>query len=205
MMNATSIITPERFAGGMTMQQYVDGMTRNKELFEERYETFRLDEAYAAELRELALPLKVLVLLEDWCGDVLRYVPAFARIAEAAGTWEVRLLCRDENLDLADVWLKHGQFRSIPVIVFFDEQMNELGYFIEKPATVYTEDRAAREEFASLHPDLEDASLPSAEMSADTYNLYIEFMRDYRASRAARWQSIFAQEIMDKVRSFAGR
>lgn len=202
-MNATSAISPERFAEGMTVQQYIDGMTRNRELFEERYESFELDKDYAVELRELGLTLNVLILLEDWCGDVLRYVPAFARIAEAAGTWKVRLFCRDENLDLADVWRKQGQFRAIPVIVFFDEKMNELGCFIEKPASVYGEDRAAREEFASRYPDLPDASLPSAEMSADTYNLYVEYMREYRASSAARWQAVFAREIMEMVRSFA--
>jgi hypothetical protein len=199
-MKTISAITPERFAEGMTMAQFVEGMSKNKELFQERYDTFHLDDIVADELRDMALPLKVLVLLEDWCGDVLRYIPTFARMAEAAGTWDVKLFCRDEHLDLADMWRKHGAFRSIPVIVFFDEQLDELACFVEKPAAVYNDDNQGREAFATKHPGLEDSHLPAGEMSPTTYNLYVEFIREYRAQNLARWQQMFVDEIIGKLR-----
>ncbi len=194
-------ITPERFTEGMTVAQFVEGMSKNRELFQERYNNYRLSDEVASELREMGLRLKVIVLAEDWCGDVLRYVPVFARMAEAAGTWEVRLFCRDEHLDMADTWRKNGQFRAIPVIVFFDEALHEVGCFIEKPAAVYDDDRNARDQFARQYPHLTDAHVPSVEMSPDTYNLYVEFIREFRANNTARWQAMFVEEILEKLRS----
>jgi len=196
-------ITPERLAEGMTVAQFVQGMSTNKELFQERYNSYRLSDEVASELREMGLRLKVIVLVEDWCGDVLRYVPVFARMAEAAQTWEVRLFCRDENLDMADTWRKNGQFRAIPVIVFFDAMLHEIGCFIEKPAAVYDDDRNGRGQFARQYPHLTDAHVPSMEMSPETYNLYVEFMREFRTSNIARWQAMFVEEILEKLRSVA--
>ncbi len=199
-MDITAVaITPERFAEGMTTEQFIEGMSKNKELFRERYENYKLRDRDAVELRAIGRQLKVLVLAEDWCGDVLRYVPVFARIADAAETWEVRVFCRDENLDLADMWRKHGEFRAIPVIVFFDEEMNEIACFVEKPAVVYTDDRLGREMFASQRPELEDAGLPIGEMSPTTYTLYVTFIKEYREQRQARWQQLFVDEILEKL------
>ena len=198
-MDTAIQITPERFAEGMTMEQFVEGMSKNKELFQERYESFLLSGEDETALRQLGRPLKVLVLVEDWCSDVLRYVPVFARMAEAAEIWEVKVFCRDENLDLADVWRKQGQFRAIPVIVLFDKEMNELGCFVEKPAAVYTDDRNGREQFTMDHPELEDAALPLSEMQPDTYNLYVEFIKAYRLQHLERWQHMFVDELMGKL------
>ena len=200
-METALAITPERFAEGMTVAQFVQGMGTNKELFQERYNSYKLSDEVASELREMGLRLKVIVLAEDWCGDVLRYVPVFARMAEAAGTWEVRLFCRDEHLDMADTWRKNGQFRAIPVIVFLDETLHEVGCFIEKPAAVYNDDRNARDQFARKYPHLTDAHVPSVEMSSDTYNLYVQFIREFRANNVERWQGMFVEEILEKLRS----
>jgi hypothetical protein len=49
---------------------------------------------------------------------------------------ELRVFFRDQNLDLTDCFLNNG-FRSIPVVVFFDKDWNEIGRWIERshPAT----------------------------------------------------------------------
>ncbi len=44
----------------------------------------------------------------------------------------MRIFLRDANPDLMDQYLKNGLYRSIPVFVFFDEDMNELARFIEQ-------------------------------------------------------------------------
>jgi hypothetical protein len=121
-------------------------------------------------------------------------------MAEAAGTWEVRHFCRDENLDLADCWRKNGKYLSIPVIVFFDSEMREVGCFVEKPAAVYVEDRSGPASFAQQYSHLADAHVPYSEMQPDTYNLYVEFIRDFRANNMAHWQAMFVDEILEKLR-----
>ena len=204
-MGTAVTISPERFAQGMTVRQFTEQMSKNKELFQERYDNYNLNDAVASELRDMGFHLKALLLVEDWCGDVLRYVPVFARMAEAAGTWEVRLFCRDENLDLADCWRKNGQYLSIPVIVFFDSQMREVGCFVEKPASVYMEDRSGPASFAEQYSHLPDAGVPYGEMQPDTYSLYVEFIREFRATNMAHWQSLFVEEIMEKLRAIKAK
>ena len=54
------------------------------------------------------------------------------KLAETMPTLETRIFLRDENSDLMDQFLKDGLYRSIPVFVFFDENMHELARFIKR-------------------------------------------------------------------------
>jgi thiol-disulfide isomerase/thioredoxin len=198
-LEATANISPERFAEGLTIQQFIDGMEKNKDLFSENYRKFELKPEDAAFLRDLGLDLNVTVLVEDWCGDVLRYVPALARVAEALPNWKVRLFYRDRNLDLSDRCLKDGKYRAIPAMMFFDEGMNELACWVEKPAAVYAEVAQARKEFAEQHSDLPDAALPIEDMSDTTREQYVTFIRQLGAGNHARWQQLFIDELKQRL------
>ena len=72
-----------------------------------------------------------LMLAENWCGDVHRNSPLMARIAEAMPGCELRVFLRDQNPDLRDTFLNNG-YQSIPVVVFFDQDWNEIGRWIER-------------------------------------------------------------------------
>src|SRR4051794_17249305 len=95
-------VTAERFAQGMTLQQYMAQMTKNQEAFAANYANAEIDGDDAAFLANLGLPLNVMVITEDWCGDALTYVPVVARLAEATESWTLRVFLRDQNLDLID-------------------------------------------------------------------------------------------------------
>jgi hypothetical protein len=57
-------------------------------------------------------------------------------------------------------YLNKGQFKSIPVFVFFDEDFRELGHWIERPASV-TEIRAKRRnEIFKTHPEFGSPDSP---------------------------------------------
>jgi hypothetical protein len=193
-------VTPERFGTGMTIEEFVQNMTKNRELFDENYATFELSEDDRAALQDLNMKLNVVVLAEDWCGDVLRYLPAFARIAAAVGEWEVRVFYRDQNHDLIDRCIKDGEHRARPVFLFDDGAMKELACFTEKPAQVYIEEAAARERFANEHPDWPDAALHVDDMSEETREAYVTFIRAFRADNRPRWQRLFLEDILDKLR-----
>jgi thiol-disulfide isomerase/thioredoxin len=197
---ATTSITPERFGQGLTITEYINGMQENREKLEGNYSNTVLTNAEIERIQKSNIPVNVLVIAEDWCGDVLRYLPMLARMAEVATNWKVRIFYRDRNLDLAERWLKDGIHRAIPVIAFFDENWNELGYYQEKPAQVYKEEAAAIANFATLHPDLPDSSLPYAEMSDATKQLYAPYMVNFRLSRMPAWQSMFVDEVLINLR-----
>jgi len=121
-------MTPERFARGMTFDDYVKftGSPENlgREGFDvrrfslvrprvdwsgflrERYANARLTDDQKAAITWLAAqpgaPTKVLVLSEDWSSDCRRDVPYLARLAEAGGL-ELRIFVRD-----GDTMLRKG-------------------------------------------------------------------------------------------------
>ncbi len=199
MTTATTSIAPERFSQGLTITEYMNGMQENREKLEGNYSNVVLTNAEIERIQKSNIPVNVLVIAEDWCGDVLRYLPMLARMAEIATNWNVRIFYRDRNLDLAERWLKNGIHRAIPVIAFFDGNWNELGYYQEKPVQVYKEEAAAIANFATLHPDLPDSSLPYAEMSDTTKQLYAPYMINFRLSRMPAWQSMFVDEVLGKL------
>ncbi len=66
-----------------------------------------------------------LVLTEDWCGDSAQNLPYIAKIAALNDKIEFRILERDSNLDIMDLYLTNGT-RSIPKLIAFDEDGNEI-------------------------------------------------------------------------------
>jgi hypothetical protein len=126
-------VTRERFAQGMTLAQYLEQMGTNKERFVELLGDIKVRDEDRQALARLGRRLKVLVLTEDWCGDALYNFPVLWKLIDGNPDIEARVFLRDKNPDLMDQYLNQGLYRSIPVFVFFDEQMNELARFVERP------------------------------------------------------------------------
>jgi hypothetical protein len=125
------VVTRERFEQGLTLQQYVDKMSFNRERFVEAIEDATVGPEGARVLERLDGARRVLVISEDWCGTCLAHVPYVAKLIEGRPEIDMRFFPRDANLDLMDQYLKQGRYRSIPVFAFFDENMNELARFLE--------------------------------------------------------------------------
>jgi hypothetical protein len=154
------MIDRARFDQGMTYDAYKDQMTRNRDRVEENERSVDLSKEDLAAFRELPRPVKVLVLAEDWCGDVIANLPVLGRLAKESGKLEVRIFLRDQNDDIMQRYLNKGQFKSIPVFVFFDENFRELGHWIERPSSV-TELRATRrKEIFAAHPEFGSPDAP---------------------------------------------
>jgi hypothetical protein len=120
----------------MTFQQYLDQMTTNKDKFLETMAATHITPQDRAVFADRGEKLNVLVLTEDWCGDALTNFPVLARMVEGAPNVEMRVFLRDQNPDLMDQYLNRGVFRSIPVFVFFDADMQEVARFVERPPKI---------------------------------------------------------------------
>ena len=76
MTRETSVVTPQKFSEGFSYPDYIDQIKVNKDRFNGFYNDHPLkpeDAAFFKELVELPNgPAKMLVLGEDWCGDVVR-------------------------------------------------------------------------------------------------------------------------------------
>ena len=125
------MVTKERFEQGLTLQQYVDHMSVNRERFVDALDEVTIEPGDAQILERLGATRRVLVISEDWCGTCLAHVPFVAKLVEGRPSIDMRFFPRDANLDLMDQYLKKGRYRSIPVFAFFDEHMIELARFLE--------------------------------------------------------------------------
>ena len=162
-----STIDRARFATGLTYEGFKDQMTRNRDRVEanEAQVTFEREDLEA--FRSLNGPIHVLALAEDWCGDVIANLPVLGKLAQETGTLDVRVFLRDQNKDLMQKYLNQGKFESIPVFAFFDDSFNELGVFIERPATV-TERRAEqRKRIHAEHPEFGEYGAPADTLPED--------------------------------------
>src|SRR6266508_375088 len=78
MVQGTSVVTPERFASGLTYQDYIAQIQANQDRFQENYEGAKgqITDEDVKRFKELMArpngPAMVLVLGEDWCPDVYR-------------------------------------------------------------------------------------------------------------------------------------
>lgn len=125
------MITRERFAEGLTLDQYVAQMTVNRDRLAAALARAAAMPADREVLERLGRPRKLMIITEDWCGTSLAYVPYVASLMAADPTLDVRVFLRDDNPDVMDHYLKRGLYRSIPVFAFFDDAMRELARFIE--------------------------------------------------------------------------
>ena len=156
-----------RFDKGLTYDAYKEQMTRNRDRLEQNEQSVELSKQDLVAFRALPRPVKVVVLAEDWCGDVIANLPVLARLATDSGKLDVRIFLRDQNDDIMQRYLNKGQFKSIPVFVFFDQDFRELGHWIERPASV-TEVRAKRrKEIFAAHPEFGSPDAPVDQLAED--------------------------------------
>src|SRR6476646_11970795 len=126
----TMSITRERFAEGLTYDAYKAQMTRSRDRFDANEQAVELRSDDIAYFADLDGPLHVLVLAEDWCGDVIANLPVLGRLAAESGKLDLRVFLRDQNLDIMDQYLNDGKHRSIPVFAFFDTAFRAIGHWI---------------------------------------------------------------------------
>ena len=126
-----------RYAAAPTFDAYVETTIENAQLWRDAARLARVADDAAA--RAAALPGRwhLLVLSEDWCGDAVNSVPFIARLADSAPGLDLRVLGRDANPDLMDAHLT-GAARSIPVVIAYDDDFVERGWWGPRPAALQT-------------------------------------------------------------------
>jgi hypothetical protein len=88
--------------------------------------TIQVLPAVATQLSSVDRPQTWLVLTEGWCGDAAQSLPVKNALAELNPLISLRLLLRDENLELMDRFLTNGVSRSIPRLIAVDAVTSEV-------------------------------------------------------------------------------
>src|SRR5262245_8468946 len=126
-----AVMPRERFEQATTFDQYADLMKVNKETMLQFTAEVQIP-AEDVEWWRRQGRLKVLALTYDGCGDALYNIPVLAKIAKLAGNIDLRVVQRDENLDIMDQYKNQGLYRSVPTFIFMDGDLNEVGNLKER-------------------------------------------------------------------------
>ena len=126
-----------RFRAAPTFAEFLDAAQANRDLWTAMARRATVPAEIVERVAALPGRWRLLVLNEDWCGDAVNTVPYVARLAEVAPNVELRLLGRDDNPDLMDAHLWRGS-RSIPVVIVYDEEFVERGWWGPRPSLLQT-------------------------------------------------------------------
>ncbi len=191
MARETSVVTPQRFSEGFGYNTYIDQINVNKARFEDFYKNFQVTPEDTQSLKELVSqpngPAKMLVLGEDWCGDVIRGMPVLARICEAAGL-EMSIFPRDQHHDIMNEFLKNGEWMSIPVAVFYTRDHQYICHWIERPESAEREMEEISNAIRAENPEITEQEFGLER-------------RTRTASRAQAWQ----QDSVTEIKELLGR
>ena len=137
----------EYFGIGMTPEEYTGLLDeKQRRLHEHHQRRAEIDPAAVQRLRS-AGPFRVLVVTEPWCGDSLANLPVIVALCRHAGI-ELRIVRRDEHLELIDRYLTQGG-RSIPIAIALNEGFEELFHWGPRPGPAQAIFAEHREELAA--------------------------------------------------------
>lgn len=198
-------ISRERFAQGLTADEFRARMTRNQERYEANIA------AAAAMITDDdrrafgARPLSIVGIGEDWCTDVIHFFPVVVALAQQVPSLDLRIFLRDENPDLIDQYLNQGKYRSIPVFVVYDEEWNELGHYIERPAAMTEAMARESRRFATEHPDLPGINRSYENMPEETRKALYANSARWRWETMEQWNRLFLDELRALVEGDSAR
>ena len=121
----------QRFTTGLTWKDYMAQMGDTRARTEENFQKSALTDDERKFFGGVKNVKYVMMLAENWCGDVHRNSPLIANICDAIPGASCASSCATRRTDLRDAYLNNG-YQSIPVVVFFDQNWNELGRWIER-------------------------------------------------------------------------
>jgi hypothetical protein len=127
------LITKQRYYGGETFADFMARVVTNRPLWAGVTNRVSIPLEISGRLQALGGHWHLLVLNEDWCGDAVNIVPIVGKLAESVSNMDLRILARDENLDIMDAHLTDGKSRSIPIVILLDEDFRECGWWGPRP------------------------------------------------------------------------
>ena len=126
------MITKARYCDGETFAEFLVRPIKDHDLWVALYKRVSIPIEISASVEALGGHWHLLVLSEDWCGDSVNIVPIVAKLAESVSNMDMRILARDENLDIMDSHLT-GTSRSIPVIILLNQKFQDCGWWGPRP------------------------------------------------------------------------
>ena len=131
-----SLVSNLLIKGKSTGPEQSDDLTNYSKLNDRRMKrldkTIKISEETIQEFQKVKQPQTWLVLTEGWCGDAAQNLPILNKIASDTANIDLKIVLRDENLDLMGLFLTNGG-RNIPKLIALDKDNNVLDLWGPRP------------------------------------------------------------------------
>ena len=127
------VVDADWWARALSIDDFIAQASSNVEFWKSTRRLAAISDAARLRAAAIDVPRRLLVILEDWCGDAVNTVPVIQRLAESNTMLALRVLRRDENLPLMDAHLS-GTSRAIPVAMVLDTEGRHFGWWGSRPS-----------------------------------------------------------------------
>ena len=185
-------LSAEKFAQGMTTQEYIEYIKVNKQPFIDIYNGVEVPAETQAFFDGLAEPLNLAVFTSDWCGDALSTTPAILRLADSTDKLTLQVFSRDDELELTNGFLPEHRAGTVPVFVTLDAEMGEISRFVETARSLVPQIDAMDDTIAQ--------EVAAAGTAADDQRAATRGKRTaFRVGKAKDWGDVILREFQQVV------
>jgi hypothetical protein len=121
----TDLLREGKASGATQTEALVNYSRLNETRMDRLDKTMAVDEAIISKLKSIPSQHIWLVIAEGWCGDAAQLLPIFNKMSEVSDHIELKIVFRDENDELMNLFLTNGN-RSIPKLIILDKNSIEV-------------------------------------------------------------------------------
>jgi hypothetical protein len=114
--------------------------------------TIKISAETAEEIKKINEPQTWLLITEGWCGDAAQNLPIINKMSDLNDHIDLKLVLRDENLELMDLFLTNGG-RAIPKLIVLDKENNVINTWGPRPTVATNMVTAYKAEYGVLDAD----------------------------------------------------
>ena len=146
------LLTQEKSTGIEQSSDLLNYSLLNDKRMDRLDKTLKISKEINDAINSLKDNFTFLVIAEGWCGDAAQIVPVLNKISEISSKIEVKIVLRDENEALMNLYLTNGS-KSIPKILIVDTQNNVVNSWGPRPSIATKMGIDYKEQNGSLDAD----------------------------------------------------
>ena len=117
------------FGSGQTYAEMVATAAAQTDLFAHFRARAVAPAEYAERIAATGRRWSLLAVSETWCGDSVNILPWIDALDASSPLVELRIIDRDQHLELMDQHLTNGRARSIPIVLLLDDRLMERAWW----------------------------------------------------------------------------
>lgn len=116
----TDLLQEGKSSGAIQSEALVNYSRLNETRMYRLDKTLVIDQTIVSKLKTIQSQYIWLVISEGWCGDAAQILPIFNKMDKVSAKIEMKIVFRDENEELMNLFLTNGT-KSIPKLIILDK------------------------------------------------------------------------------------